>query len=166
MKRKAESGEGRANIHRGGKGEACELDSRTKKIALQAAKAVGVDICGVDLLEGVEGPLVIEVNVSPGIQGITAVTKVDVADKIAKFLHKKAIESHESIKSDNKKKVFHDLGIDTADKEIVTSLDFRGERILLPPLVTKVGKFNDKDEVVFRVGKKYLEIKSIDVDEK
>ena len=92
MKRKAQHGEKRSNIHVGGKGESVELDSKTKAIAVKVAKALNADICGVDIIESVKGPLVLEVNLSPGIQGISAATSINIADEIAKFLFRKFIK--------------------------------------------------------------------------
>jgi ribosomal protein S6--L-glutamate ligase len=166
MRRKAEAGEKRANIHAGGKGEAVSLDSHTKKIAVEAAQAIGAEICAVDILEGVKGPLVIELNVSPGLQGITEATKTDVAAKIAKFLHKKAKESAESKKKTETEDVLKEISPVGPYKEILTSLDFRGERILLPKVATDETKFTDKDELVLKIKKGKLFIEKFEVGEK
>lgn len=79
MKRRSSGEDKRSNIHAGGVGESCQIDAKTASIAIKAAKAVGVEICGVDLLETARGPLVLEVNLSPGLQGITEASGVDVA---------------------------------------------------------------------------------------
>jgi len=86
MKRKAVEGEKRSNIHAGGKGEAYTPSVEVRKLAVDSAKAIGAEICAVDILEGHKGPLVMEVNLSPGLQGISAATKVDIASKIARYL--------------------------------------------------------------------------------
>ena len=65
MKRKAVPEEKRANIHAGAAGESCTLDYHTKRVAVEAAKAIGADICAVDILEYIKGPVVIEINLSP-----------------------------------------------------------------------------------------------------
>lgn len=156
MKRKAEKGETRANIHAGGKGEPMELDYHTKSIAITAAQSIGAEICGVDLLEGSKGPLVIEINVSPGLQGITQATKIDVADKIAKYLYTKTKERMDSGKEKTASRMFHDLGIkgpEKATQQIIGNLDFRANRILLPEVITNIARFNDKDEVVIKANK-------------
>ncbi len=169
MKRKAVSGEERANIHMGGKGEPCELDNYTKKIAINAAKTIGADICAVDLLEGIKGPVVIEVNLSPGLQGITGTTKINVADKIANFLYESAKEVKENTKEKGAKKVLDDLGIkkdngfDSSAKEIITNLDFRSNRVLLPELATEISKFTEKDELILKVDKGKISIKKFDL---
>jgi len=79
------------------------------------AEAVGCDICGVDILESVKGPTVIEVNVSPGLQGITEITNVDVADKIAKYLADKTKEFVVQTKKAGTEEVMKDLGVDKVE---------------------------------------------------
>jgi ribosomal protein S6--L-glutamate ligase len=156
MKRKASAEEKRANIHASGKGEPIVLDALTKKIAVNTAKSIGAEICAVDILETAKGPAVIEANISPGLQGIMSVTKVDVADKIAKYLYEKAKKFSEKGKTTETSKMFTDLGVSSAngeEQQIVTNLDFRSERILLPDIVTKLSKFGEKEDVVIKVKK-------------
>jgi len=156
IKRKAEVGEKRANIHVGGKGESAVLDPHTKKIAINAAKAIGAEICGVDILEGHKGPEVIEINLSPGLQGITESTGIDVADSIARYLAQKTKEFSERGKVDEAEKILKDLEIPSekeSSQQIVTNLDFRSERILLPKVVTKLADFDEKDEFVVKAEK-------------
>jgi len=155
MKRKAVFGEKRANIHSGATGEPIILDGHTQKIAIKTAKSIGAEICAVDILETVKGPQVIEANLSPGLQGITEVTKVDVADKIARYLHKRAIEFSEKGKKTETTKMFADLDIKESsgkgsEKQIVANLDFRSDRILLPKIITTITKFDEGDEVVIK----------------
>jgi ribosomal protein S6--L-glutamate ligase len=82
MRRRARGSEFRSNLHRGGWGEALPADSRFGELAQRAAQVLGMDVAGVDLLESKRGPLVVEVNASPGLEGIEEVTKVDVADAL------------------------------------------------------------------------------------
>jgi len=166
--RKATKGEKRANIHMGGIGVKCILDEKTKKVAIKAARVLKADICAVDILETSLGPLVIEANLSPGLQGVTKYTGIDVADVIAKFLYKKAREFKDKDKTKDASKIFKDLGIEsTSDelKQIITNLDFRGNRILLPELVTNITKFDEKDELVVRADKGILTIEKIKKEE-
>ncbi|HLC99130.1 MAG TPA: RimK family alpha-L-glutamate ligase [Candidatus Nanoarchaeia archaeon] len=159
MKRKAVEGEKRANIHAGGTGEAYELDNHAKKIAVRAAEALGTGICGVDMLESAKGPLVIELNLSPGLQGITKVTKIDVADKIAKWLYENTKARKKVEKIYGASNVLEELGIKGTDKgarlskEILTNLDFRGNRILLPEVISNVSELSEKHEVSIKVKK-------------
>lgn len=163
MERKAKEGEKRANIHAGGSGVVSQLDAHTKKIAVEAAKAVGAEICGVDILDGPKGPMVIEINISPGLQGITKASGIDVADKISKYLHKRAKEFSEKKKGTAAKEIMQELSTLGPGKEIITSLDFRGERILLPAVVTKETKFDEKDELVLKVEKGKLIIQKFEI---
>ena len=166
MKRKAEQGEKRANIHAGGKGTPCKLDPQAKKIAVDAAKAIGAEICAVDMLESVKGPLIIELNVSPGLQGITQATKIDVAAKIARFLHKKAKEFKELKKKTETTDILREISPVGPYKEILTTLDFRGERILLPKVATDETKFTDKDDLILKVRKDKLIIEKFELGKK
>ncbi len=86
MKRQGLSEDFRSNLHLGGTGDKVVLSDQEKKIAVKAAKKLGLDIAGVDILQSVRGPLVIEVNSSPGLEGIEAATKRDIAGKIIKYV--------------------------------------------------------------------------------
>lgn len=162
MKRKAEIGERRANLHRGGSGEACILDHEAKKIAIDTARSIGADICGVDILESHKGPQVIEANLSPGLQGITEITKINVAAKIAKFLFEQTQKCQESGKVSEADKILVDLGIPTEKtgpgQQIVDNLDIRSNRILLPKLVNDIARFSEKDDVVIKIEKGNVKI--------
>ena len=82
MHRQAEPGEFRSNLHRGGQASRVRLTQAEKRTALRAAKVMGLGVAGVDLLRSRSGPLVLEVNSSPGLEGIEGATKVDVAGAI------------------------------------------------------------------------------------
>ena len=160
MKRKAQKDENRANIHAGGSGEYVELDRVSRKLAVSTAKALGTDICGVDILESHLGPLVIEANISPGLQGLSKVSTINIADEIAKYLYQRTVavvNVHQEVK---KKETMKDILEETTTgcEEIITSLSFRGERILLPELVTKMTKFDDDKEYIIKACKGKLEI--------
>ncbi len=82
MRRTAAPGEFRSNIHRGGTGESVKLSRRFTATALRAAGALGLEVAGVDILDADGEPLVIEVNCSPGLEGIEQVTQVDIASAV------------------------------------------------------------------------------------
>ena len=82
MRRKAVGGEFRSNVHRGGRTEAVQLERAYEKTAVKAAQILGLSVAGVDILESSDGPKVMEVNSSPGLEGIEAATGVDVAEAI------------------------------------------------------------------------------------
>ena len=82
IRRIAQPGEWRTNIHRGAEPDPCELDDATAALAVRAAQAIGLDYTGVDILEGPDGPMVIEVNGNPLWQGVLQATKRNMADDI------------------------------------------------------------------------------------
>jgi ribosomal protein S6--L-glutamate ligase len=90
MKRQGVEGDFRSNLHRGGKAEKIKLTPEERSIAVRAAKAMGLRVAGVDLLRSNHGPVVMEVNSSPGLEGIEKASGVDVATKIIEFVDKNA----------------------------------------------------------------------------
>jgi len=90
MKRQAPAGEFRSNLHRGGSAEIVKLTPEERKTAVNAAKVMGLNMCGVDILRSNNGPVVMEVNSSPGLEGIESATGKDVAKMIIQFLEKNA----------------------------------------------------------------------------
>jgi len=86
MKRQGAEGEFRSNLHRGGEATVIKLSRAEKQAALNAAKALGLDVAGVDMLQSLRGPLILEVNSSPGLEGIEGATGVNVAAEIVKFV--------------------------------------------------------------------------------
>ncbi len=90
MKRKAKEGEFRSNLHRGGKATQVPLTEEECATALKAAEIMGLDVAGVDLIQGRRGPLVLEVNSSPGLEGIEKSTSLDVAGMIIEHIEKNA----------------------------------------------------------------------------
>jgi ribosomal protein S6--L-glutamate ligase len=85
MRRQARAGEFRSNIHRGGEGSPITLDETFTKTALEAARLIGLEICGVDMLEGRDGPRVMELNSSPGFEGLERATKQDIAIEMVRY---------------------------------------------------------------------------------
>ena len=81
-------GEFRSNLHRGGTAEKIKLTPEERTTAIRAAKIMGLNVAGVDLLRSNHGPVVMEVNSSPGLEGIEGATGVDVAGKIIEFVEK------------------------------------------------------------------------------
>ena len=91
MKRSSEVGEFRSNVHRGGNTEEIEITQREKFIALNATKYLGLGVSGVDLMRSNKGPVLLEVNASPGLKGIEGATGVNVAKHIIQFVEKNAL---------------------------------------------------------------------------
>ena len=90
MKRQSLDGDFRSNIHQGGSGEKYILDDIEKRTAIKAAKAMGLSICGVDMIPSDKGPLVMEVNSSPSIRGIERATGKDIATKMIEYVEHNA----------------------------------------------------------------------------
>ena len=90
MKRTAMEGEFRSNLHRGGSAELVRLSPKERSTAVKAAKKMGLNVAGVDILRSNEGPVVMEVNSSPGLEGIETITNKDVASMIIEFIEKNA----------------------------------------------------------------------------
>ena len=90
MKRQGPEGEFRSNLHRGGTAEVIKLTPEERKTAISAAKIMGLNACGVDILRANRGPVVMEVNSSPGLQGIETATGKDVAGMMVEFIEKNA----------------------------------------------------------------------------
>ena len=85
-KRQAAPGEFRSNLHRGGTAELIRITPEERSTAVRAARTMGLNVAGVDLLRSNHGPLIMEVNSSPGLQGIEAATGKDVAGMIIRFI--------------------------------------------------------------------------------
>ena len=90
MRRQAPEGEFRANIHRGATASVIKLTPEERSTALRAAKIMGLNVCGVDILRSNHGPVVLEVNSSPGLEGIERATQKNVAGLIVEFVEKNA----------------------------------------------------------------------------
>lgn len=92
MKRQGADGEFRSNLHRGGTARALKVTAAERRTAVEACKALALKVAGVDILQSDRGPLVLEVNSSPGLEGIEKATGVDVADAIVAFIEKGVAE--------------------------------------------------------------------------
>ncbi len=88
MKRQGKEGEFRSNLHRGGSANIVELTDEEETAAIKAAKALGLGVAGVDMLQSERGPLILEVNSSPGLEGIELATKKDIAKTIIRYIEK------------------------------------------------------------------------------
>jgi ribosomal protein S6--L-glutamate ligase len=152
MKRTAADDEVRSNLHAGGTATPVEIDQKTKTVAIMAARALHLDICGVDILPSIHGPQVIEVNRSPGIQGIMKATGLDVAGMIAEFLYKR---SSKQPYTDSQQLIEED------SPSIVAPITYRANRILLPEVISKYADFLDGEEVTITAKNKDITIRKI-----
>ncbi len=88
MKRQARRGEFRANLHKGGSAVDVKLSTKERDMAIRAAEVIGLNVAGVDIIRSAQGPLILEVNSSPGLEGIETATKKDIAGEIMGFIEK------------------------------------------------------------------------------
>ncbi|MCJ7466379.1 MAG: 30S ribosomal protein S6--L-glutamate ligase [Maribacter sp.] len=92
MKRQGKEGEFRSNLHRGGSADVIKLTDEEENAALRAAKVMGLGVAGVDMLQSARGPLILEVNSSPGLEGIEGATGMDIASQIIKYVERNVEE--------------------------------------------------------------------------
>lgn len=90
MKRTGAEGEFRSNLHRGGSANVIKLSPEERSTAIRSAKAMGLNFCGVDMLRANHGPVVMEVNSSPGLEGVENATGLDIAGKVIEYIEKNA----------------------------------------------------------------------------
>jgi ribosomal protein S6--L-glutamate ligase len=90
MERNAQNGEFRSNLHRGGSSRKVKITKQEEELSLKAAQLMGLEVAGVDILRSNTGPLILEVNASPGLEGIEGTTGVDIAGHIINFVEKNA----------------------------------------------------------------------------
>jgi ribosomal protein S6--L-glutamate ligase len=98
MRRSGIEGEFRSNLHRGGSAEIIKLSRDERYTALKAAKSLGLSIAGVDMLQSKRGPLVMEVNSSPGLQGIEGATGVDIAGAIIEYVERQGLSKRRNVR--------------------------------------------------------------------
>ena len=160
MKRTAASDDLRANIHMGGSGEGLTLSYEQEQIAVKAAKALGCDLCAVDILDNGKQAYVIEVNTSPGLKGISTATRKNMGHHVAKFLSDQTKQFLEAKKEVGAKDILAELDADK--KEILTNVQIKASRIILPEVVTKVSGFDSDQEVSITADKGKVVVKTVD----
>ncbi|MFT6659629.1 ATP-grasp domain-containing protein, partial [Maritalea sp.] len=99
MKRSGAEGEFRSNLHRGGSAQTVKITAEERSTAVRAARVMGLNVCGVDMLRSARGPVVMEVNSSPGLEGIEKATGIDVAGKIIKLLENPPVRAKSKTKT-------------------------------------------------------------------
>ena len=104
MMRKGKEGDFRSNLHRGGSAQAIKITTEERSTALRSANAMGLNVCGVDMLRSNNGPVVMEVNSSPGLEGVENATGIDVAGKIIEFIEKNAKQGRTQTKGTARRK--------------------------------------------------------------
>ena len=148
MKRIASPGDIRSNIHTKGKGVAHTPSPEVEQLALRSAKLIGADICAVDILEGIK-PAILEVNLSPGLEGITRYTKTNIANIIAKSLFEQTKRFQQArTKTPNA----HSFVQEPQNESFVT-LNIVNGMIKLPKYVTDLSGFTLDDDVIITAKK-------------
>ena len=161
MRRTAQEGEFRSNVHRGGHADAVDLDSTYRETAVRAAQVLGLRLAGVDMLEGADGPQVMEVNSSPGLEGIEGATKLDIAGAIVDFVERQISFPELDIRqrltvsagygvaeltigegSDLVGQTIAESGL--RDKELVVLTLYRGVTVISVPKSSRVLEANDR----------------------
>ncbi len=137
IRRTAQGQEFRSNVHRGGVATAIELDPQYEKAAVRAAQIMGLKVCGVDMLEGANGPQIMEINSSPGLEGIEGATGLDIAGEIIDFICDQA----NMPEIDLRQRLTVSKGYGVADIHIPVGSSFVGQTIAQTGL-------RDKDIVV------------------
>ncbi len=101
MRRQAKAGEFRSNLHQGGHADMVKISKKERETAILAAKVMGLKVAGVDMLRSSRGPLIMEVNSSPGLEGIETITEKDIACEIIKYIekHAKSTPPHKKIEA-------------------------------------------------------------------
>ncbi len=100
MQRKGAPGDFRSNLHRGGKAQSIKITPEERSTAVRAARTLGLNVCGVDMLRSNHGPVVMEVNSTPGLEGIETATGIDIAGMIIEFLEKNAAPNKTQTRGD------------------------------------------------------------------
>jgi ribosomal protein S6--L-glutamate ligase len=171
MKRKSAAEDVRSNLHSGGVAESYDVSQKMKDIAIKSAKQLGCDICGVDILETPKGGVVIEANVSPGMQGITKASGVSVAEEVAKYLYEQTVKKLNKQKDKDKKILGEEIGTISTPKttsqqsiiseEIITKLDIHAGKITLPEIITKLSGFSSESEYAIKTTKEKIEVRKL-----
>ncbi len=140
MRRVAKGDDFRSNVHRGGSVERVTIDEKFERTAIRAAQIMGLNVAGVDMLEGKSGPLIMEVNSSPGLEGIERATGIDVAGAMVQCLEE---QSHFP-EIDLRQRLTMDKGYGVAEIQVLKNSELVGKQI-------RDAGFREKDVVVMSI---------------
>ena len=159
MRRIAKDDEIRANAHMGGEAEPYVVSSEIKNMALEASKMIKSGICAIDFVESDYGPLILEVNTSPGLQKITEVTKKNIAGEIAKYLYDETRKIREDKDKLYTKNMMSDLGVsEIGCRDFEAELVVKNGKIVLPEFAYKMSDFKSGEDVTYRISDNKIEI--------
>jgi ribosomal protein S6--L-glutamate ligase len=158
MRRIAKSGEIRANAHQGGNAEPFIVTTEIKKMCIEAAKKIKAEICAIDIIESEFGPLILEVNTSPGLQKITEVTKKNIAKEMAEYLYTQTKEFRKQKDSKFSKNILSNAGVKALDEgtALQAEIKVRNDKIILPEFAYKMSHFQDGDDVTIQISKNQI----------
>ena len=159
MRRIAKKGEVRANAHQGGDAEPYVVTPQVREMCLEASAKIGAKVCAVDIIESDYGPLILEVNTSPGFQKITEVTHKNVAKEIVDYLFTQTKKIKESKDKLQTRDVMGSIGVEEiGEREFETEVKVRSGKIILPEFVNKMSKLRDEGSVRIKISKGKIEI--------
>ncbi|MFW6008896.1 MAG: ATP-grasp domain-containing protein [Nanoarchaeota archaeon] len=159
MKRTAKDSEIRANAHQGGDAEPYIVTPLIKEMALEATRMIKSNICAIDFIESDYGPLILEVNTSPGLQKITEVTKKNIAKEIVNYLYEETKKQKEDNDIVETKNLMSDLGVlEIGARDFIAELVVKNGKILLPEFAYKMSDLKEGEDVTYRISKNKIEI--------
>lgn len=159
MRRTAAGDDVRANAHMGGSAEPYVVTTQIKNMCLEAAEKINAKICAIDIIESDYGPLILEVNTSPGLQKITEVTKKNIAKEIAQYLFDETTRLKTSTDKVKTKDLMGDLGIaEIGSRDFEAELMVRNNKIVVPEFAYKMSSFKEGEDVTFRISENKIEI--------
>jgi len=159
MRRIAKQGEVRANAHQGGEAEPFIVTTEMKNMCIEASKKIKASICAIDLVESDYGPLILEVNTSPGLQKITEVTKKNIAIEIVEYLYDETKKLREIKDKKNSLNLMDEMNLDNIiSKEFEVNIKLVNDKILLPEFISKLSKLKDGEEVICKIQNGKIEL--------
>lgn len=159
MRRISKQGDIRANAHQGGSAEPFIVTSEIKIMSLEAAKKIKANICAIDIIESDYGPLILEVNTSPGLQKITEVTKKNIAQEIAKYLFEETTKLRSQKDKLKTKDMMGQIGIEEiGTRDFQAELLIKNNKIIVPEFAYKMSEFKEGEDVIYKISKNKIEI--------
>lgn len=159
MRRTAKSDEVRANAHQGGDAEPFVVTPEIKKMCLDSAERIGALVCAVDIIESDYGPMILEVNTSPGLQKITETTKKNIAAEMAQYFYDQTRKIRDSKDKVAAKDFMSDIGIEEiGSRDFSAELVVRNGKIILPEFVYKMAELTEGEDITIKIAKGKVEI--------
>lgn len=159
MRRIAKGEDIRANAHQGGGAEPFIVTPEIKMMAIEAAKKIKAKICAIDIIESDYGPLILEVNTSPGLQKITEVTKKNIAKDMAQYMYAETSKLRLEKDRTQTRDLMGDIGIEEiGTRDFEAELIVKNNKIVLPEFIYKMTNFQESEDVTFKISKDKIEI--------